>query len=50
MAPPVGRAVHKVNQWYPSLSQHRVIFRGPYLKGPPDKPILGGDIVKGLIR
>jgi len=42
--------MHKVNQWYPSLGQHRVLFRGPYLKGPADKPLLGGDIVKGLVR
>ena len=26
--------MHKVNQWYPSLGQHRVCFRGPYMKGP----------------
>src|SRR5262245_1247424 len=42
--------MHKVNQWYPSLGQHKVIFRGPYIKGPADKPLLGGDIVKGLVR
>lgn len=42
--------MHKVNQWYPSLGQHRVLFRGPYLKGPAGKPLLGGDIVKGLVR
>jgi hypothetical protein len=42
--------MHKVNQWYPSLGQHRVRFRGPYIKGPTDKPLLNGDIVKGLVR
>lgn len=42
--------MHKVNQWYPSLGQHRVRFRGPYIKGPADKPLLGGDVVKGLVR
>jgi hypothetical protein len=42
--------MHKVNQWYPSLGQHRVLFRGRYLKGPADKPLLSGDIVKGLVR
>ena len=42
--------MHKVNQWYPSLGQHRVRFRGPYVKGPADKPLLGGDVVKGLVR
>jgi hypothetical protein len=42
--------MHKVNQWYPSLGQHRVRFRGPYIKGPADKPLLTGDVVKGLVR
>jgi hypothetical protein len=42
--------MHKVNQWYPSLGQHRVLFRGPYLKGPAGKPLLRGEIVKGLVR
>ena len=42
--------MHKVNQWYPSLGQHRVLFRGPYLKGPADKSLLGGDVVRGLVR
>ena len=42
--------MHKVNQWYPSLGQHRVLFRGPYVKGPADKPLLGGDVVRGLVR
>jgi hypothetical protein len=42
--------MHKVNQWYPSLGQHRVRFRGPYVKGPADKPLLGGDVVRGLVR
>lgn len=42
--------MHKVNQWYPSLGQHRVRFRGPYLKGPADKPLLDGDLVRGLAR
>jgi hypothetical protein len=42
--------MHKVNQWYPSLGQHRVRFRGPCVKGPADKPLLGGDAVRGLVR
>ena len=32
--------MHKVRQWYPSLQQHRVIWRGPYIKGPADAPLL----------
>jgi hypothetical protein len=27
--------MHKVRQWYPSRQEHRVIWRGPYIKGPP---------------
>ncbi len=42
--------MHKVRQWYPSLQQHKVIYRGPYIKGPSDKPLLGGDIVRALVR
>ncbi len=42
--------MHKVRQWYPSLGQHKVIYRGPYLKGPEDKPLLDGETVRGLTR
>ncbi|MGP4030319.1 hypothetical protein [Actinomadura sp. 3N407] len=42
--------MHKVRQWYPSLQQHKVIYRGPYPKGPDDKPLLRGDKVHGLVR
>ena len=42
--------MHKVRQWYPSLGQHKVIYRGPYVKGPDDKPLLGGETVRGLVR
>ena len=42
--------MHKVRQWYPSLDQHKVIYRGPYIKGPDDKPLLGGETVRGLVR
>lgn len=31
---------HWRNQWYPSLGLHRQIWISPYLKGPPDKPLL----------
>ncbi len=43
--PPAGQAgphqwhhhwvvrMHKVRQWYPSLQQHKVMYRGPFLKG-----------------
>lgn len=42
--------MHKVRQWYPSLQQHKVIYRGPYIKGPDDKPLLAGEVVRALIR
>jgi hypothetical protein len=42
--------MHKVHQWYPSLQQHRVIYRGPYIKGPADKPLLPGESIWALIR
>ena len=42
--------MHKVHQWYPRLQQHKVIYRGPYIKGPDGKPLLGGETVRALIR
>jgi hypothetical protein len=42
--------MHKVRQWYPNEGQHKIIYRGPYVKGPEDKPFLEGEIVQGLIR
>jgi hypothetical protein len=42
--------MHKVRQWYPSEQRHKVIYRGPYVKGPEDKPLLGGETVWGLVR
>ena len=42
--------MHKVRQWYPSEGRHKVIYRGPYVKGPADKPLIGGTTVRGLVR
>jgi hypothetical protein len=42
--------MHKVRQWYPSLQQHKVIYRGPFIKGDMAKPLLAGDVVRGLVR
>ncbi len=42
--------MHKVRQWYPSLGRHQVIFRGPYIKGPADAPLLAGEKVQALVR
>jgi hypothetical protein len=35
--------MHKVRQWYPSRQEHRVIWRGPYIKGPADAPLMTGE-------
>jgi hypothetical protein len=42
--------MHKVRQWYPSEQCHKVIYCRPYLKGPEDKPLLGGETVRSLTR
>ena len=42
--------MHKVNQWYPSEGRHKVLYRGPYIKGPEGKPMLDGETVIGLVR
>jgi hypothetical protein len=42
--------MHKVRQWYPSQQQHKIIYRGPYIKGPADKPLISGETVRGLVR
>ncbi|UUU36658.1 hypothetical protein JIX56_46440 [Streptomyces sp. CA-210063] len=35
--------MHKVRQWYPSRKEHRVIWRGPYIKGPAEAPLMMGE-------
>lgn len=42
--------MHRVRQWYPSEGRHKVIYRGPYIKGPEDKPLLGGEVVRAVVR
>lgn len=42
--------MHKVRQWYPSEGVHKVIWRGPYIKGPDGAPLLDGDKVYALTR
>ena len=37
--------MHKVRQWYPSEEVHKVIYRGPYVKGPE-----GRDTAKSFMR
>ncbi|MFI9296782.1 hypothetical protein [Streptomyces gardneri] len=35
--------MHKVRQWCPSTQEHRLIWRGPYIKGPADAPFMVGE-------
>jgi hypothetical protein len=42
--------MHKVRQWYPSVGSHKIIWRGPYIKGPADAPLLTGERVNALVR
>lgn len=39
---------HWRNQWYPSVGTHRPKWIAPYLAGPDDAPLLGGDKVTQL--
>lgn len=32
--------VHPVKQWYPKEGKHKLIFRGPFIKGPKDAPLM----------
>jgi hypothetical protein len=34
--------MHKVRQYYPSADKHKIIWRGPYIKGPDGAPLLIG--------
>ncbi len=40
--------MHKVNQRYPKQGINRIIWRGPYVKGPADAPMLPGRKVHHL--
>jgi hypothetical protein len=42
--------MHKVCQWYPSEGVHKIIWRGPYIKGPANAPLLTGERVNALVR
>jgi hypothetical protein len=42
--------MHKVRQWYPSEGTHQIIWRGPYIKGPANAPLLTGERVNALVR
>jgi hypothetical protein len=42
--------MHKVRQWYPSEQTHKVLWRGPYVKGPDGAPLLNEERVNALIR
>lgn len=43
-------SMHKARQWYPKEKKHKIIFRGPYVKGPADKPIRTTPTVRALVR
>lgn len=36
---------HWRKQWYPSIQAHRPVWIAPFLKGPDDAPLLGGEKV-----
>jgi hypothetical protein len=36
---------HWRKHWYPSLNDHRPLWIAPYLKGPADAPLIGGERV-----
>lgn len=38
------------HQWYPSKQEHHLIWVEPYIKGPPDKPLIIRDKVYKLVR
>ncbi|MFJ5804273.1 hypothetical protein [Streptomyces decoyicus] len=42
--------MHKVRQWYPSAQEHRLIWRGPYIKGPAEAPLMLGEKVYAADR
>lgn len=41
---------HWRNQWYPLLATHKPHWITPYVKGPPDKPLRGGERVFAVVR
>jgi hypothetical protein len=43
--------MHKGNQWYPKQGVHKVIFVGPYIKGPEGLPLKDSAVsVRALVR
>lgn len=40
--------MHKVRQFYPSLNSHKVLWRGPYIKGPGGAPLLIGSKAQAI--
>lgn len=41
---------HWRQQWYPSREAHRPVWISPYIKGPEDAPLIGGEKVYALRR
>lgn len=42
--------MHKVKQWYPKAGVHKLIWRGPFIKGPENAPLLRGEKVNAFVR
>ena len=42
--------MHKVRQWYPSEQTHKILWSGPYVKGPAGAPLLNEERVNALMR
>lgn len=42
--------MHRVRQWYPKAGVHKVIWRGPFVKGPKDAPMVEGIKVNAVTR
>lgn len=44
-------SMHRRHQWYPSEGRHKIIFVGPYVKGPADRPLQPSpETVRALAR
>jgi hypothetical protein len=42
--------MHKVRQWYTSEQTRKVLWRGPYVRGPAGAPLLTEERVNALVR
>jgi hypothetical protein len=42
--------MHRVAQWYPAEQTHKIIWRGPYIKGPEGLPLKDASTINALVR